>query len=158
MTLYEIDEKIRNLIDEETGEILDPNALDNLEMARDEKLENIALYCKDLDAEAKAIADEIKNLQQRKATAEKKYESLKGLLKYALNGQTFKTARVNISYRKTSSVQVDDEFVKWAMMNGDQYLIYDEPRVSKTEIKEAIKNGIEVPYAHIEEKQSIQIK
>ena len=48
MTLYEINEAIRNAIelgfDPETGEILDASALEQLQMDRDEKIENICLY------------------------------------------------------------------------------------------------------------------
>ena len=48
-TLYEINEKLLNFefeIDEETGEILNAGELDNLELARDEKIENLCLYIK----------------------------------------------------------------------------------------------------------------
>lgn len=55
MNLYEIDAAIMACIDEETGEITDPAKLDELDMTRDQKIENIALYIKDLRAEASAI-------------------------------------------------------------------------------------------------------
>ncbi len=48
MTLYEIDKAITDLADPETGEITDFEALDNLQMARDQKIENIACYYKNL--------------------------------------------------------------------------------------------------------------
>ena len=51
MTLYEIDDAILNCIDEETGEIIDAEQLDKLYMEKEEKLENIALWIKDLKAE-----------------------------------------------------------------------------------------------------------
>ena len=53
-TLYEIDESIKALIDEETGEIADFEAFEALNLERDAKLENIALYIKDLKADAEA--------------------------------------------------------------------------------------------------------
>ena len=46
MTLFEIDKAILDFefdIDEETGEILNANALDELHMARDAKIEGIGL-------------------------------------------------------------------------------------------------------------------
>lgn len=48
MTLYEINEQIQKAIelgfDPETGEILDASALEQLQIDRDEKIENICLY------------------------------------------------------------------------------------------------------------------
>ena len=61
MTLFEINEQIQKAIelgfDPETGEILDASALEQLQIDRDEKIENICLYIKDLTAEAKALAE-----------------------------------------------------------------------------------------------------
>ena len=46
--LYEINEEIKNTIDLETGEIVDFEAFEKLQMERTEKLENIALWYKNL--------------------------------------------------------------------------------------------------------------
>lgn len=51
-TLYEIDNAILNCCDQETGEIIDIEALDALMMQRTEKIEGIALYIKNLTADA----------------------------------------------------------------------------------------------------------
>ena len=55
MKLYEINEQILDCIDSETGEVIDPEKLNNLQIAKDEKLENLALWYKDLLAEANAL-------------------------------------------------------------------------------------------------------
>ena len=74
MTLYEIDNEIRafldkmlDAVDEETGEIIDidPAELEQLNEAREQKIENIALYIKNLEADAKAIKEEEKNLKAK---------------------------------------------------------------------------------------------
>lgn len=52
MKLYEINEAILGCIDQETGEVIDPEKLDALTMERETKLENVALWIKDLKAEA----------------------------------------------------------------------------------------------------------
>ena len=52
MNLFEIENEIMNCWDQETGEILDSDRLDQLEMERDTKIENIALYIKNLTADA----------------------------------------------------------------------------------------------------------
>jgi hypothetical protein len=59
MTLYEIDDAILACVDPETGEIINPEALTALQMEREKKLENVALWVKDLKAEAEAIGNEI---------------------------------------------------------------------------------------------------
>lgn len=55
MTLYEINQTILSLIDEETGEILDEDQLERLNIAKEEKRENIALYIKNLRAMTKKL-------------------------------------------------------------------------------------------------------
>lgn len=57
MTLYEIDQAIQGLVDPETGELMDYEAFAALQMDRDAKIENMALWYKDLMADAKAMLD-----------------------------------------------------------------------------------------------------
>ena len=54
MKLYEIDQAILALVDPETGEILDYEAFSELKMKREEKIEGMALWHKNLTAEATA--------------------------------------------------------------------------------------------------------
>ena len=93
MRLYEINEEIMQCVDFETGEVIDEGKLNDLQMLREEKIENIGLWIKDLKAEAKAIAEEVKALNARKKAAENKAESLKQYLAMVLDGEKFKTAR-----------------------------------------------------------------
>ena len=53
MNIYEIDKAILECVDEETGEILDFDRLEELQMARDEKIENISVSSEDEELEAK---------------------------------------------------------------------------------------------------------
>ena len=66
MTLYEINAEIASLVDEETGELLDYDRFADLQMERDAKIENMALWVKDLDAEAAAIKAEETALAERR--------------------------------------------------------------------------------------------
>lgn len=158
MTLYEIDNQIAALIDAETGEITDFDAFEGLTIARDQKLENIALYVKNLKAEAEALKTEEANLAKRRKTAENKAENLKQYLDTALQGNPFKTARVVCSYRKTQSVECDESFIEWARNNAYDLLTYKEPTVNKTAIKEAIKEGRSVEHATLKDGMSFSIK
>ena len=156
MTLWQIDEQIAKAIelgfDPETGEILDESALEQLQMDRDEKIENICLYIKDLVAESKALADEAKALTERKERSAKKAESLKNYLQATLDGQKWKSSKAIVSYRKVQSVVVDD----MDALKPEFLRIKKEP--DKTAIKEVLKAGAEVAGAHLEDRQSMSIK
>ena len=151
MTIFEIDDAILSCVDMETGEIIDAERLDALQMERDAKIENVALWQKECIAEAEAIAAEIRKLQARKAVAEHKAESLKSYLVMALEGQKFKTSRVSISYRRSQAVVIDD------MAAIDRKFIKIKEDADKTALKDALKAG-EVEGAHMEERTNIIIQ
>lgn len=161
MNLYEIDQAILALVDPETGEILDYDAFSELKMAKEEKIEGMALWHKNLTAEATAIrAEEIK-LADRRKSLEKKAESLKQYLTELLSGSKFSTARVACSFRKTKSVEILDEAAFIQEMQESmhyEYLKYSPPTVNKTEITNAIKAGQLVPGAQLVEKNNLSIK
>ena len=166
MTLYEIDNNIRafldkmlDAVDEETGEVLevDPAELEQLNEAREQKMENIALYIKNLEADAKAIKEEENNLKERREKAEKKAERLRNLLAMSMNSaeeSKFNTARCAVSFRFSKSVVItdldliDEAYVKKTI----------DVKPDKVAIKQAIEAGEDVEGAYLEEKQNIQIK
>lgn len=156
MNLYEIEQEIMNCVDMETGEIIDTEKLEQLQMDRDKKIENIALWIKNLKADAEALKAEKNALAERQKAAENKAESLKKYLLGFLAGEKFSTPKVAISFRKSESVQVTD--IKSVMDFDDQYVKFAEPTVDKTAIKKAIKSGIAIPGAELVENQNIQIK
>ena len=161
MTLYEIDQKMQSLVDPETGELMDYEAFAALQMDREKKIENMAPWVKDLSAEAKAIKEEEDNLRDRRRGMENKAERLKTYLSIALGGEKFQTARCAVSFRKTASVQIDDQdnLIRWLEQNGyDDCLKYKEPEVSKTELGKLMKAGTPVPFAYIKESQSVGVK
>lgn len=161
MNLYDIDQALLALVDLETGEILDYEAFSELKMAREEKIEGMALWVKNLDAEAKAIRAEEISLAERRKALEKKAESLKEYLTMILDGGKFSTARVACSFRKSKSVQITDEAAFIQAMEASQhyeYLTYSAPKVNRTEITNAIKAGKEVPGALLIEKNNLSIK
>nr|DAO09591.1 MAG TPA: resistance protein [Caudoviricetes sp.] len=153
MNLYEIDQEIMNCVDMETGEIIDPARLDELQMDRDTKIENIACWIKNLNADAEAFNTEKQSFADRQKAAENKAESLKKYLANYLAGQKFSTPKVTISFRKTSSVNVTD-----ISQLPEEFLKFADPTPDKTAIKNAIKAGTTVTGAEIVEGQSISIK
>ena len=153
MNLYEINNAIMDCVDMETGEIIDIDRLDCLQIERSEKIENIACWIKNLKSDAEQLKVEADNLLQRRRVAENKAESLKTYLQQALDGEKFKTPKVAISYRKTKSVDVTDisQLPEWALR-------FSDPVPNKTEIKKKIELGENVPGASIKESQIMIIK
>lgn len=152
-SLYEINQDILNCIDITTGEILDYEKLEELQIERNEKIENIALWIKNLEAETKAIKEEINVLHERSEMKERKIEKLKQYLMGSVE-KKFETSKVIISYRKSVSVNITDE----SKIEEKYIKTKIETAVDKTAIKEDIKNGIAVSGAELIEKQNIQIK
>lgn len=155
MNLYEINEAILECVDTETGDIIDIDRLEALELERDTKISNIGCWIKDLKAEAEAIKTEKQNLEKRQKAAESKAEQLKNYLFGFLNGAKFKDSRISISYRKSTATILDD--------NLDVDSLPDEYKSIKvtpslTAIKEALQNGIELKGCHLIERENIQIR
>jgi len=153
MNLYEINEEILNCVDLETGEIVEADKLEELQIAFDVKVENVGCWIKNLLAEASALKEEKEKLAKRQSTCKNKAESLKEYLGNVLAGQKFKTSKVSISFRKTEAVSAID-----ITKVEDDYLKYKEPELNKTKIKEAIKAGVNVLGAELITSNNIQIK
>ena len=160
--LYEIDQDILDCVDAETGEILDTEALDALQMEREKKLEGVALWVKDLKAEADAVKAEADKLTARKKALDNKIDGIKAWLLGALAGEKLKTARCNVYQMHSQRVNVTDEaeVVRYAMgaRDPEQYLRFRDPELRKDEIKKAMEAGIVFPGASLEVTESIVIK
>lgn len=153
MKLYEIDQAIMDCIDMETGEIINEELLNSLQMERDTKIENVALWIKELKAEAEALKAEKMAFAERQKVTENKMESLKKWLAYALNGEKFKTVRASVTFRTTEKVEVADIFKL-----DENYVRYRDPEADKDAIKKAIKAGQEVAGATLVSSTSVIIK
>ena len=153
MKLFEIDAKIAALIDTETGEIADFEAFEALNMEKEQKVENIALAYKNALSDAEALKAEKNSFAEREKSAKANADRLKAYIDFALGGAGFKTPKVNISYRKSTALVVDD--ISKIPAN---YLVTKPAEADKTALKAAISDGIEVGGCHIEERQNIQVK
>ena len=160
--LYDIDAAILDCVDQETGEILDPEKLDALQMEREQKLEGVALWIKDLKAEAEAVKAEADKLTARKKSLENKIDGLKQWLLYALNGEKLKTPRCNVYQTHSQKVVIDDEkaLVDMLMTSpfGEKFLRGKEPEIDKNALKDSMKQGYEYEFAHLEQTESVVIK
>ena len=161
LNIYEINQAILSLVDPETGEIMDGEAFDQLQMEREAKLENVACWIKNLVAEGAALRAEEINLAERRKMVERKVERLKKYLSDALDGEKFQTAKCAVTFRKTSKVEVTDacSVAAWCDDNGmGDLVVYAAPTVSKTELAKLLKGGVEIPGAEIVEGLSLGVK
>lgn len=167
-TLYELDSKIAELldtgfemscIDAETGEIDETQLaiyLEQLQLDRKTKIDNIAVYVKNLEAEADAIKAEEKKLKERREAKERKAERLKNYIKTSmlLQGETkFESARVSMALRNSKAVVVDE-----SKLESVYFINKIVQSVDKKAIKAALEAGILVEGAMLEERKNLQIK
>lgn len=160
-TLYEINSAILDCCDMETGEILDFERLEQLQLEKEQKIEGVALYIKNLDAEAAALKAEEAALAERRKAKENKAKRLKEYLTNALAGQKFETARVRLSFRSSTKVEISDELalLTWLEKNHqDQCVKYKLPDINKTEVGKLLKAGQEMPGAALVESSNLQMK
>ena len=170
MNLYQINAEIEQLenavedgmlIDEETGELMTfEQALDALHMMKEEKVENIALLVRNLDAESIAIKAEEERFAKRRKACENKAQRLRAYLLSALTNpdgttQKVKTNRAVVSVRLSgASVIISDEDIL-----PEEFKIRKiEVKPDKGSIKEVLSRGIDVPGAHLERGRSVVIK
>lgn len=159
MKLYEIRQEIENLMNliDEDGTIEESSfaQLEELAIAEEDKLENIGLLLKNLTAEAKAIRDEEKALAKRRKAIENQAERLKKYAgDYLLNSgrSEFKTARVKLSFRKSTAVQVDDD----ELIPDEFWQVKKE--ISRSLISKALKDGQAVAGCQLIERQNLQVR
>lgn len=163
MKLFDIDEKLAacvkldesRVVDTESGEIIDLEAIAALEMERDKKIENLDCWYKNLLADAEALKAQKNAFAEREKAAKAKAESLRGFLGRYLNGKKFETAKVAMSFRKSEAVEFDAKCI------GDvpeEFLKFKDPELDKVAVKKAIKAGETVPGCELVARQNLQIK
>lgn len=161
MNLYQINEKIMTAfdraIDAETGEILDAAAfeeLDNLQLMREEKIEGILLWIKNLTAAEEELKKEKQAFEERMKQKRRKAESLKQYVSNVLAGQKFETTQVTVTWRKSEVTEFHGDIA----LLPEECITRREPEVNKTALKKLLKAGAEIPGAQIVSKQNMSIK
>lgn len=163
MTLREIDQAILGLFDPETGDLLDEDGIEFelLQMEREDKIKNTALYFRQLAGETRVLADEIAGLQKKKKVTENKMRWLKYLLNEALQGQKFHHPLVDVSYRKSTYLDITNEnaVIAFCQESGHLDCLKQKPiEISTSDITRLIKDGVEVPGAEIAERYNLGVK
>lgn len=166
MTLYEMTQDWQYLydlitsgqaVDEETGEV-DPVVMEQIAMTEkdiDKKIENTALFVKQLKSDAEALRNEKLSLEKRQKTlintAERLERNLMENMK-SINKSYYATARASVTIRDSKYVDIVD-----ASKIPEQYIV-TKKEISKVEIARTIKSGQEVAGAVLATRQNITIK
>ena len=162
MRLYEINAQLERLldigdgrmVDEETGELFDQEALEALEIEREEKIDGCLFFIKNCKADAKKLDEEIKRLQAKKQALENKAERTKDYVANCLKGEKFKSIFNSAWYTKTTKVEVDEEKIEKL---PSQYL-KTTISVNKAELKKALQAGELIDGAMLVESMSLTLK
>lgn len=140
------------------------DTLDAMECEIIDKAKNIALYIKNITAEANAIEAERKRLDARFRTKRSAADRLKKYLLNCLETANLKKIdlpEVMISVRnnpESAVISDDDKFIEWAMNNNDELLKYPKPEINKTALKKCIRDGGDIPFAELTRTRSVLIK
>ena len=166
-TLFEITERYQQLLAfAEDGEIDDEIFAETLNSIEDElelKAENYARVIKELEVRKGSISGEIdviqKEVDRRKEhinSIDRHITRMKESLTDAMiktNKTKFKSEHFSFWTQKTAEVVITDE-----AGISMEYFTVPEPKVSKQKIKDDLKKGVELPFARLDEKETVRFR
>lgn len=161
MNLYEIPAAFRTAlnsleVDEETGEIMNPEVINSFEMDAKEKIESAALFCREMDLEAKCVKEEASRLAERAKSIENRVSKIKDLILEALQpfDGKIKTGRITVYERRTQSVLIDQG------VNLPEAFMTVKTTITpnKTALKQALLGGAEIEGVRLTESRSVSMR
>lgn len=162
MNLYDLEQNFKNLLevledseDESLNETI-IKSLEELEADINQKAENIIKYCRNIKAEAGALDHEAVRLINKSKIlinrANRLEQYLFSAMKFA-GKDKIKAGLFDVSIKKNPvSVKITSE------ENIPEIYYKSQKTLDKTLIKKNLKEGIEVPGAELEQKESLKIK
>ena len=141
------------------------DTLDGIEQEIESKLENMAVYIKNTEAEIDALAKEEKLMHQRRQAKEKSVERLKAYMLLAMdtvNLNKVESSRAVIKRnagRESLNVQNEAVLIEWLQRSDlDDMLSFPAPKPDKKKIADYIRDGHEAVGAEIVRKASVSVK
>jgi CheY-like chemotaxis protein len=130
--------------------------LDNLELAREIKIESVALAFKDASAFVAELQAEKKRIDERLRVFKNDAERIKKYLgDWLADGEKMETPKVKIGWRKSNATVVDDAVDVTTLPEQCQNV---KITANKTEIGKLLKSGVEIDGCRIEQRVALQIK
>lgn len=161
MKLYEIDGTLERLlpydgerfVDPETGEILTMDAVEDLEMDREKKIDGCCAHYKNLKSDYEQLKETIDRLVAKQKSIKRSMDWMKQYLDMSLKGEKFKNAYHSVYYKKSTSVEVDES----KLISMDDVYKKVVTTADKTAIKKALDEGVEIDGCNLVTKSSIVI-
>lgn len=164
-TLYDITGRALALMQMADDEDIEPevfkDTLDGIEGEFDDKIETYCKVIKNIEADAKAVAEELKRLQTKKKHLENTVSRMKETILEAMR-LTGKTSSGGTILK--ASIQKNGGVLPLIMDEPVAEDLPEEFRITKYEanneaIRKALDEGIELPFAHYGERgESLRIK
>ncbi|MBL7575546.1 virus Gp157 [Peptoniphilus asaccharolyticus DSM 20463] len=156
MKLYELTNIYNSLLDMDLeGDELKAH-LTNIEDAIEEKADGIAKVLKTMDAEAIALKDEETRLAEKRKALENRSKNLKAYLQEQMllvDKKKIKTTLFSFNIQKNApSLKIIDE----SKVPEEFFII--ERKLNKTELKNAVKDGLYADAATLESSESLRIR
>ncbi len=150
--IYNIDQRLQELIDEETGEVSDIAEMEMLQMEREEKIKGLALMEKEMELRISNIDRVIEELKEKKAKLNNSAEKIIQFLTVVLDGNNFETPEVTCKFTPSVRVEIDclDKLPK-------EY-IRVKPEANKVVINKALRDGKEIEGARLVHYINLKIK
>ena len=163
MTLYEIKEDFKRLLslaeDPETDPEIFADTLEGLDGELEVKAEGYGIVIKQLEGDAALLESEIERLTDKKVKIEANIEKMKSSLFAAMV--------------ETKKEEIKSDLFSFQIKKNPPHVVLDVPaenvperfitekvtrNISKTAIKNAIKDGEEIDFAHLEQDEKLVIK
>lgn len=151
------EQQVEKYAEEHGGDITDcpfDKILGDLKGEKNEKLLSIGTWYKNLNAEAKAFAEEIKYMTIRKRVLDNKASRLKDFLAFSFeDGKKLNDSKVALSWRKSQKVFI-------TCNDNELPVEFQITTISadKTGLKASLKAGNEIEFVSLEDNLNLQIK
>lgn len=166
LSIYSIPHEIQTAlnaltVDEETGEVIGWERLDELTQGAADKIANTARFIRYAEVQIDAMDKVIADIMARKQSAQNLVDKLmvkvvQALLAMPDGKRKIEEPDIKVSTRKSESVSLDDESLLDKKFVKVEVITKQSP--DKKAIKEAIKSGEEVKGAHLCTNYTLQIK
>jgi len=144
-------------VDQVTGEVIDNSLLlqelmSELQVAKNDKLDNIEYIKRELQISIDALKAETKRLSERAKMYERNQDKLTELQDFLLSGEKCKTEKFTFFYAKSESLEIQDESAVPA-----EYIAFT-PKIDKANLKKAVQNGLFIDGIVIKEKIGVRVR
>lgn len=162
MNVFELNqafEDVKNRL--ENGDIDESAAIDTLESIeadRDTKLDNVATWYDHNKADIDFLTYRIRELQQAKRALENRNNNLMSYMTSAIDQAGLKEVKTEHHMLKPRNYRASTVIADESQLPDFYKTTVETVKVDKTAIYNALKNGVEVPGAHLEPNRKTVIK